>query len=57
MVTALYTFRMFFMVFHGETRMSDEAKAYMKESPISVLIPLIALSIPAFELVLCSLSL
>ena len=48
MVTALYTFRMFFMVFHGETRMSDEAKAHMKESPISVLIPLIALSIPAF---------
>ena len=48
MVTALYTFRMFFMVFHGETRMSDEAKSHMKESPVSVLIPLIALAIPAF---------
>ena len=47
MVTALYTFRMFFMVFHGKERLSPEHKAHIKESPISILVPLVALSIPA----------
>ncbi|MDF2939818.1 MAG: NADH:ubiquinone oxidoreductase subunit [Gammaproteobacteria bacterium] len=45
-VTALYTFRMFFMVFHGKERMSDEVKAHIHESPLSIIIPLILLSIP-----------
>ncbi|MDF2691128.1 MAG: NADH:ubiquinone oxidoreductase subunit [Gammaproteobacteria bacterium] len=47
-VTALYTFRMFFMVFHGKERMTEEQKAHLHESPLSILIPLIALSIPTF---------
>ena len=47
MITALYTFRMFFMVFHGKERLSAKHKAHIKESPVSILIPLIALSIPA----------
>ncbi len=46
-VTSFYTFRMFFMTFHGKPRMSESVKSGLKESPWSVLIPLIALSIPA----------
>lgn len=46
-ITALYTFRMFFMVFHGKTRMTEEQKHHMKESPLTILIPLILLAIPS----------
>jgi len=46
-VTAVYTFRMFFMVFHGKTRMQEHHRKHMKESPLVVLIPLILLAIPA----------
>jgi len=46
-VTALYTFRMFFMVFHGKERMTEEMRAHVKESPLSILVPLILLAIPA----------
>lgn len=47
LVTALYTFRMFFMVFHGKERMTDEQRKHMKESPLSILIPLVLLAIPS----------
>lgn len=46
-VTAFYTFRMFFLVFHGPTRMSASAKTHMKESPFSILFALVCLAIPA----------
>ncbi len=46
-VTAFYSFRMFFMVFHGEERMDDHTKRHLKESPWVVTVPLIALAIPA----------
>ncbi|MGB1009341.1 MAG: NADH-quinone oxidoreductase subunit L [Thiolinea sp.] len=46
-VTALYTFRMFFLVFHGDERMDDHTLAHLKESPKAVTIPLILLAIPA----------
>ncbi|MCK5918197.1 MAG: NADH-quinone oxidoreductase subunit L [Cocleimonas sp.] len=46
-VTAFYSFRMFFLVFHGEERMDDHTKAHLKESPKVVTIPLIALAIPS----------
>ncbi len=46
-VTAVYTFRMFFIVFHGKSRLSDEHDRQMKESPLTILIPLICLAIPA----------
>ena len=46
-VTAFYSFRMFFLVFHGEERMDDHTKAHLKESPKVVIIPLIALAIPS----------
>jgi NADH-quinone oxidoreductase subunit L len=46
-VTAFYTFRMFFYVFHGKERIPLEIKPHVKESPMSVLIALVFLSIPA----------
>lgn len=46
LVTALYTFRMFFLVFHGKTRMTPEAYAHVQESPLTILLPLVLLAIP-----------
>ena len=46
-VTALYSFRMFFLVFHGEERMDKETKSHLHESPWVVTGPLILLAIPS----------
>ncbi len=46
-VTALYTFRMFFLVFHGKERMDTHTRSHLKESPLVVTIPLILLAIPS----------
>ena len=46
-VTALYTFRMFFLVFHGEERMDAETKSHLHETPAVVTVPLILLAIPS----------
>ena len=46
-VTGMYTFRVFILVFHGPSRAEPEVYKQVKESPWVVLIPLIALSIPA----------
>ncbi len=46
-VTALYTFRMFFMVFHGEERMDAKTREHLHESPWVVTLPLILLAIPS----------
>jgi len=46
-VTALYSFRMFFLVFHGEERMDAETKSHLHETPWVVTVPLILLAIPA----------
>ena len=46
-VTALYSFRMFFLVFHGEERMSEKEKAHLHETPAVVTVPLILLAIPS----------
>jgi NADH-quinone oxidoreductase subunit L len=46
-ITALYTFRMFFMTFHGTERMDDETRHHLHESPAVVTIPLVLLAIPA----------
>jgi len=46
-VTALYTFRAFFMTFHGEERMDEETKHHLHESPGVVTVPLILLAIPS----------
>ncbi|MAD91491.1 MAG: NADH-quinone oxidoreductase subunit L [Gammaproteobacteria bacterium] len=47
-ITALYSFRMFFLVFHGKERMKE--KSHLHESPISVTLPLILLAIPSLIL-------
>jgi NADH-quinone oxidoreductase subunit L len=46
-VTALYSFRMFFLVFHGEERMDAETKSHLHETPKVVTVPLILLAIPS----------
>ena len=46
-VTALYTFRMFFLVFHGEERMDKETKSHLHETPWVVTLPLVMLAIPS----------
>jgi NADH-quinone oxidoreductase subunit L len=46
-VTALYSFRMFFLVFHGEERMDAETKSHLHETPWVVTVPLIMLAIPS----------
>ncbi len=45
-VTALYTFRLIFMTFHGQTRMDAHTKEHLHESPWVVTMPLIVLAIP-----------
>ncbi len=47
-ITAFYSFRMFFLVFHGEERMDKHTKEHLRESPWVVTGPLIALAIPSF---------
>src|SRR5210317_920356 len=46
-VTALYSFRMFFLVFHGDERMSEKEKSHLHETPAVVTVPLIMLAIPS----------
>ena len=46
-VTALYSFRMFFLVFHGKERMSEEEKSHLHETPAVVTVPLVLLAIPS----------
>ncbi len=46
-VTALYSFRMFFLVFHGKERMSEETRSHLHETPSVVTVPLILLAIPS----------
>jgi NADH-quinone oxidoreductase subunit L len=46
-ITALYSFRMFFLVFHGKERIDDDARGHLHESPWVVTLPLILLAIPA----------
>ncbi len=50
MVTALYTFRAFFMTFHGKPRMDDHTFSQVHESPWVVWLPLVILAIPSFIL-------
>lgn len=45
-VTALYTFRLIFMTFHGTTRMDEHTMEHLHESPWVVTLPLVILAIP-----------
>lgn len=46
-VTALYSFRLLFMVFHGEPRMDRHTREHVHESPWVVTLPLVLLAIPS----------
>jgi len=46
-ITAFYTFRMFFMVFHGKERFDEHTRSHLHESPKVVTVPLILLAIPS----------
>jgi len=46
-VTALYSFRMFFMTFHGKERMDLHTQEHLHESPWVVTVPLVLLAIPS----------
>ena len=46
-VTALYSFRLVFMTFHGRERMDEHTREHLHESPWVVTLPLIALAIPS----------
>ncbi len=46
-VTAFYSFRMFFLVFHGKSRMDEHTEEHCHEPPNVVTWPLIALAVPS----------
>ena len=49
-VTALYSFRLLFLVFFGDSRADEHAKAHLHESPRVVTWPLIALAVPSLAI-------
>ncbi len=46
-VTAMYTFRMFFMTFHGKGRMHHHTEEHLHESPWVITLPLVLLAVPS----------
>ncbi|NNF16516.1 MAG: NADH-quinone oxidoreductase subunit L [Gammaproteobacteria bacterium] len=46
-ITAFYSFRMFFLVFHGSERMDEHTREHLQESPWVVTLPLVLLAIPS----------
>jgi len=46
-ITALYSFRMFFLVFHGKERMDEHTREHLHECSSVVTVPLILLAIPS----------
>ena len=46
-VTAFYSFRMFFLVFHGQERMDEHTREHLHETRPVVWVPLVLLAIPS----------
>ena len=46
-ITSFYSFRLYFLVFHGKERMDEQTKSHCHESPWVVTLPLILLAIPS----------
>jgi NADH-quinone oxidoreductase subunit L len=44
LLTAFYMFRLFFMTFHGQCRITPEAREHLHESPMVIVLPLIVLA-------------
>jgi len=49
LMTAFYMFRLMFLTFHGQPRMSDEVEHHIHESPKSMTVPLIILALCAIS--------
>jgi NADH-quinone oxidoreductase subunit L len=49
-VTALYSFRLVFMAFHGKERMDEHTREHLHESPWVVTLPLVALAVPSLAI-------
>jgi NADH-quinone oxidoreductase subunit L len=45
LITAVYMFRLYFLVFHGEFRGTEHQRAHLHESPASMTLPLIVLAV------------
>lgn len=46
-ITALYTFRLFFLTFHGREKMENDTWRHLHERPLVVTVPLIILALPS----------
>jgi NADH-quinone oxidoreductase subunit L len=46
-ITSFYSFRLYFLVFHGKERMDHHTREHLHETPAVVTIPLILLAIPS----------
>jgi len=46
-ITALYSFRLYFIVFHGKERMDEHTRHHLHETPAVVWMPLVLLAIPS----------
>jgi len=46
-ITALYTFRLFFLTFHGKERMDEHTREQLHETSAVITLPLILLAIPS----------
>ena len=46
-ITALYSFRLFFLVFHTEERFDEHTRSHLHEPPAVVTMPLVLLAIPS----------
>jgi NADH-quinone oxidoreductase subunit L len=47
LITALYSFRMYYLVFHGKPRMDEHTRSHLHETPWVVTVPLLALAVPS----------
>ncbi len=47
LVTALYSFRLLYLTFHGPERMDEHAREHCRESPLVVTGPLVLLAVPS----------
>lgn len=50
LVTALYTFRLLYLTFHGGTRMDEHTREHAHETPLVVTGPLVMLAIPSLAI-------
>ncbi len=46
-ITALYSFRLLFLVFHGRERMDQHTRDHVHESPAVITVPLLLLAVPS----------